>query len=326
MSRIRRSQRLRGPAAWALLVVLGVPFGAEAQLFPNLPIHKRQRPDCAHEAPVYGIYRHQYYGYHPTCWRTFPPGWGCPSKEAPNWQAELQQTPLQTPDEPAEPFDPFDIAPPGAGPGPFEPSDPGRMPDIPAPDRSPFDLDMDRPGGADPFDRQPVPRGGADPFRREAPQPPAGGGSPFDLTPPGGAATGGAVPPLGAVPAIEPPGDPSAMAGTFEYIPEERLDPPDFPMVPGPIEMQMAEDSRLTPLPEPGRGEPLTFADLESMQPYSQLQPQPDFGFGEEVPMGRAPETYSMEDPTEMDFGDGREQGRRPGFLSRLMFGRGLRR
>lgn len=315
MSRIRRSQRLRGPAAWALLVVLGVPLGAEAQLFPNLPTRKRQRPDCAHEAPVYGMYRHQYFGYHPTCWRQFPPGWGCPSPEAPNWQAELQRTPLQTPDEPAEPFDPFDIAPPGAGPSPFEPREPGRMPELPSPDRSPFDLDMDRPRDAgDPFDRQPVPRGGADPFRREEPRPPAGGGSPFDLTPPGG---GGGVPPLGAIPTIEPPGDTSATAGTFEYIPEERLAPPDFPLFPGPVEM--VDESALTPFPEPRSGEPLTFADLEPMQP----QPQPDFGFGE-APMGRAPQTYTMEDPIEMDFGDGRE--RRPGFLSRLMFGRGLRR
>ena len=41
---------------------------------------------CRQELPVFHAYRHQFYGYHPTCWRRFPPGWGCPSPEAPNWQ------------------------------------------------------------------------------------------------------------------------------------------------------------------------------------------------------------------------------------------------
>src|SRR3954454_16823685 len=85
----------RSPAAWALAGSLAVPAIAQAQLFPNRPARKRQRVDCAQELPVFQIYRHEFYGYHPTCWRRFPPGWGCPSPEAPNWPAELIREPLQ---------------------------------------------------------------------------------------------------------------------------------------------------------------------------------------------------------------------------------------
>ena len=31
---------------------------------------------CELEPPVYKVYRQQYFGYFPTCWRKFPPGWG----------------------------------------------------------------------------------------------------------------------------------------------------------------------------------------------------------------------------------------------------------
>ncbi|MHC5543662.1 hypothetical protein ACYOEI_36010, partial [Singulisphaera rosea] len=67
-------------------MVLGAPMLAEAQqsgLFPLAPI-RRERVPCAAEDPVYGMYRKEYFGYHPTCWRKFPAGWGCPSPEAPN--------------------------------------------------------------------------------------------------------------------------------------------------------------------------------------------------------------------------------------------------
>ncbi|CAN5914749.1 hypothetical protein BH23PLA1_BH23PLA1_11270 [soil metagenome] len=306
MSRIRRSRRLRGPAAWALLLALGVPAVAEAQLFPNLPTRKRQRPDCALEAPVYGQYRHQYYGYHPTCWRKFPPGWGCPSHEVANWQAELQLSPLQIPDEPAEPFDPLDLAPPGAGAGPFDPGGPGqRMPEPPPLDRSPFDLDLDRPAGGRP-----------DPFERDPVRPPAGGGSPFDLAPPGGAPAGG-VPPLGAVPVlpeVELP-DSVPMAGTFEYIPEERLDPPNFPPLRDPGRAEEDSIASLPLLPEP-MGGPMTYGELEL---------EPMHSGSDVAPLGRVPDSFVMEGPAGM-YDRGREQERRPGFLSRLMFGRGLRR
>src|SRR5262249_43948675 len=51
-------------------------------LFPLAPI-RRQRVPCSQEDPTYKIYKQQYFGYHPTCWRTFPSGWGAPSPEAP---------------------------------------------------------------------------------------------------------------------------------------------------------------------------------------------------------------------------------------------------
>ena len=63
---------------------------AQTELFPLAPI-KRERVPCPMEDPVYGLYRHQYFGYYPTCWRAFPPGWGCPSPEAPNPALEFQR-------------------------------------------------------------------------------------------------------------------------------------------------------------------------------------------------------------------------------------------
>jgi hypothetical protein len=76
-----------GWPAWAgLALVLGLPSVVQAQmpLFPNLTTRKRQRVSCLQEAPEYRLYRQQYYGYYPTCWRMFPPGWGCPSPEVVN--------------------------------------------------------------------------------------------------------------------------------------------------------------------------------------------------------------------------------------------------
>ena len=72
--------------ALGLTMSLIAPSLAEAQqsgLFPNIGV-RRQRVPCAAEDPVYKLYRHEYFGYHPTCWRRFPAGWGCPSPEAPN--------------------------------------------------------------------------------------------------------------------------------------------------------------------------------------------------------------------------------------------------
>ena len=100
---INSRRRLRSPAAWALVVVLGVPALVEAQqsgLFPNAPID-RERVPCPHEDPVYRLYRHQYFGYHPTCWRRFPEGWGCPSPEAPNVAQAFRDQPRDAPPRPA---------------------------------------------------------------------------------------------------------------------------------------------------------------------------------------------------------------------------------
>lgn len=52
-------------------------------LFPLAPIQRKRVP-CDQEDPTYKLYKQQYFGYHPTCWRTFPKGWGCPSGEAPD--------------------------------------------------------------------------------------------------------------------------------------------------------------------------------------------------------------------------------------------------
>ncbi len=198
-----------GPAAWALAALLGLPGLAEAQLFPNLPI-KRERVDCAHEAPIFRMYRHEYYGYHPTCWRRFPPGWGCPSPEAPNWQAELARVPLQE-------LEPQGGAGPDGGEGgignepgmegdPTAPTPPGdQVPPVPPDDRSPFNMDLDAP-------IDPDAPGGASPLQ-DRPAPPAGGAAPANPArrPRPGAASRPAAP--RRIPAIvSQPAEPPALA------------------------------------------------------------------------------------------------------------------
>ena len=103
---INSRRRFRSPAAWALVVVFGAPALVEAQqsgLFPNAPIN-RERVPCPHEDPVYRLYRHQYFGYHPTCWRRFPEGWGCPSPEAPNVAQAFRDQPRDAPPETCRPM------------------------------------------------------------------------------------------------------------------------------------------------------------------------------------------------------------------------------
>jgi hypothetical protein len=139
----------RSPAAWALAGILAVPALAEAQLFPNQPI-RRQRVDCALEPPTFRVYRHEYYGYYPTCWRRFPPGWGCPSPEAPNWPAELIRAPL---DE--------NTTPPAEGEAAPAPDRGGRtrdvprggteIPPLPRDERSPFNQDLGAPATPPPL-------------------------------------------------------------------------------------------------------------------------------------------------------------------------------
>src|SRR3954468_22369507 len=93
-------RRSSSPAMWAVALVLGGPalVQAQTQLFPLAPI-QRERVPCPMEDPMYGLYRHQYYGYFPTCWRPFPQGWGCPSPEAPNPAQESQRRPREKPPE-----------------------------------------------------------------------------------------------------------------------------------------------------------------------------------------------------------------------------------
>ncbi len=166
-----RSRRQDGWAvAGALAFIVGAPTLADAQqsgLFPLAPI-QRQRTPCPMEDPVYRMYRQQYFGYHPTCWRRFPPGWGCPSPEAPNPAASFREIPRDKPpaDLGADGQPQPDAQPqpaPGemeAGPKPRNPQNPNNLPPLPPGDRSPFDLDT-RPGNppageAQPGAREPV--------------------------------------------------------------------------------------------------------------------------------------------------------------------------
>src|SRR5262245_29841149 len=91
----------KGSAALAMVgLSLAVSFYERAQaqqtgLFPLAPI-RRQRVPCDREDPVYKYYKHQYFGYHPTCWRKFPDGWGCPNPEAPDRARSFREIPLAT--------------------------------------------------------------------------------------------------------------------------------------------------------------------------------------------------------------------------------------
>ena len=146
--RTQARTRLGWSAASALAVVMLAPKLAQAQqtgLFPLAPI-RRQRPPCAMEDPVYRLYRTEYFGYHPTCWRRFPTGWGCPSAEVPDAAKEFKILPrdlprndngFQSPDGPDNGMGP-DRG--NTAPGPKTPNnDP--MPAIPEDNINPFKLD-----------------------------------------------------------------------------------------------------------------------------------------------------------------------------------------
>jgi hypothetical protein len=120
---------------------------AEAQqsgLFPLAPI-RRERVPCAMEDPVYQLYRREYFGYFPTCWRPFPAGWGCPSPEAPNAVAEFQRRERQKP--PPIPTESGLMGPEGPppegepGPAGRDMPDANQIPPLPPDTRSPLDLD-----------------------------------------------------------------------------------------------------------------------------------------------------------------------------------------
>ncbi len=129
----------------ASLVVLGglaAPSLVGAQgLLPNLGTRYREKPSCASEPPFYATVRHQYFGYYPTCWRRFPPGWTCPcpNPELPNFQQALQDRKLRV-DEGGPADRPGDAG-----------ADAGADGDVPRPE--PMDL-PETPNGDSPF-RQP---------------------------------------------------------------------------------------------------------------------------------------------------------------------------
>jgi hypothetical protein len=159
-----------------LTMVVSLSERAQAQqsgLFPLAPI-RRQRPPCDQEDPVYKIYKHQYFGYHPTCWRRFPDGWGCPSPEAPDRERSFRERKLGGEEEPSG-----EEARPGEG---VTPPPGGRAPTPSVPEgRSPFE--MDTPNGRTGV--APLPPAGGQPPRATPPQ--RGERSPFDTPDPGAA-------------------------------------------------------------------------------------------------------------------------------------------
>lgn len=160
------TRRMRLALGLLAAIVLGLPAAAEAQLFPRLPI-RRERTPCCEEPPVYKLYRHQYHGYFPTCWRRFPPGWGCPSPEAPSLAASIAAEPLQT--KPlTEPDAESDIDFPPLDEGDMEarPADPDAMPEPGRDEPSPFELRPDRRPPADP---DAIPPAGTPPANLDAP-------------------------------------------------------------------------------------------------------------------------------------------------------------
>jgi hypothetical protein len=166
--RTKSRSRRRGLVLAALTLIVSMPELARAQqsgLFPLAPI-KRQRVPCDQEDPVYKIYKEKYFGYHPTCWRPFPTGWGCPSPEKPDVEKSFREQKLGA-DAPAgmteeapqgdQPGQRLDVpALPGGGRSPFEqPSPNGDRPANPAAPRneprrpaSPFDTPDNPPAAA----------------------------------------------------------------------------------------------------------------------------------------------------------------------------------
>jgi hypothetical protein len=183
-------RRSHGLVLAALTLIVGLAERAQAQqsgLFPLAPI-RRQRVPCDQQDPTYKIHKYQYFGYHPTCWKTFPAGWGCPSPEAPDKEASFRKQPFDAgtdlPQSNGENMErPLDLLPPevptlpGGQPSPFD--TPSNVPDRRnAPPRgrdavvpSPFELERRDPApGAAPGAVPNAPRA------RDAAPP-----SPFDL-------------------------------------------------------------------------------------------------------------------------------------------------
>jgi hypothetical protein len=163
-------------------MTLGAPlvaFGQQGGLFPLAPI-KRERVPCPMEDPVYQLYRQQYFGYHPTCWRKFPNGWGCPSPEAPNTEADFRKRPRDKPlygDEGEAPMDgdlPLNEPPAGGdagGPNPLPPvpEDPGVF----GPETKPGGAAPANPNALPPVDTKPPENPpAAPPGNASAPKPP----------------------------------------------------------------------------------------------------------------------------------------------------------
>jgi hypothetical protein len=216
-----RSRRRSGwSAAGALAFVLGLPTLADAQtteLFPFARLNRKRVP-CEMEDPVYKMYRQQYYGYHPTCWRRFPTGWGCPSPEAPDATKSFK-------DLPRDPITPPDDGGNDRGPGPNREDpgpgrrggnapglDPNSLP-LPGGDRSPFEMDTKpdaAPNGARPPASRPAPS--ATPAPAPAPNNDGGAGLPPLLDSPAAGPSASNLPAPGPVEPILAVSDPTVAA------------------------------------------------------------------------------------------------------------------
>lgn len=184
---LKHTRRLfRSQVTWGIALVLLAPTFVQAQqtgLFPLAPI-KRQRVPCPDENPIYRRYRAEYYGYYPTCWRRFPPGWGCPSPEAPNLAKEYEEL-KPDPTPPTPPNDFGDEAPDDGRGGRRQDNAPRsnkpEIPGVPSGGASPLD---DRPINLDAPNQNTNPA----PPRRDSPPapealpglPPAGSGRPAE--------------------------------------------------------------------------------------------------------------------------------------------------
>jgi hypothetical protein len=228
-------RRLRSPAAWAFLMIVGAPMLAEAQqggLFPLAPV-RRQRVPCPMEDPTFGLYRQEYYGYFPTCWRRFPPGWGCPSPEAPNPAASFKERPRDPLPDLRQPGDEPNGAPGDRGNAPMEdPRGGTELPRVPS-DNSTSPFQLDRPGDrtAPRPDRNPPPPADSNPLDLPGPvdgakptKPKAG-----DVPPPTGLIEQPAAPGLEDAPLLalpDPVAPPAAPTSPFAAPGAAALPPP----------------------------------------------------------------------------------------------------
>jgi hypothetical protein len=215
-------------AAGLLFLIEVAPVQAQQRLFPNMGVGKRERVPACQENPLYGMYRRQYYGYYPTCWRQFPPGWGCPSSETPNSAQVVEEIRKEIEarekeasgedDAPTAPDFGGGDRPGGAGGGRAEPPVP-----LPGTGPSPFDM----PEGP------PATPPGADPL-----PPPAPGDAPGFTDRPGGPAAPALTPPDDAplVPPLDPGPPPvAAPGGTGAQPPPiaDQLNPPRRTLIGG---------------------------------------------------------------------------------------------
>jgi hypothetical protein len=182
---------------------------AQQQLFPNMTI-KRQRVSPVSEPPVYGLYRAQYYGHYPTCWRLFPAGWGCPNPDAANAAKVMDELNKQVEKlqgaagraEPAEGAMPPERAEPTLPPLPNEPS---------------------------PFEERPM---NAPPREREAPAQPPAGVEDRPAAPPGDSAARGSVPSRPERAAVLEPIDPNTPPPLETVAATSATSPPAVPPMP----------------------------------------------------------------------------------------------